>query len=382
MKLLFLQNIDDSLGGIANVNCSLMKNFIANGEEVFLISMRHLGKNEKISYPEGMRRIVINEQENWGCPRYSAAVAEMRRGKVLTSMQIISARLRYNKSIQKDYQECRKKIIEIQPDIIINSHYELLAAVPEQFLKVTVNHFHTSFDQVLENKSYMKIFREYQQKIAKFVWLSKATAQKAKEAGFDNSTYIYNPLSFTTEKITDSSQKKIIFVGRFSEEKRLDRAVRLFSEVVEENQIKDWTFDIYGTGELGQELTEQINNSAYVSFKGSTDCIRDVLTESSIFMLTSRFEGMALVVLEANECGVPVICFNFGESVHEEIIDNETGFIIEQNDEKTYKQKLRLLMENEELRSRLGRNAKKFVGKFHEQTIIGQWYELFATIKR
>lgn len=110
MKLLFLQNIDDSLGGIANVNCSLMKNFIANGEEVFLISMRHLGKNEKISYPEGMRRIVINEQENWGCPRYSAAVAEMRRGKVLTSMQIISARLRYNKSIQKDYQECRKKL--------------------------------------------------------------------------------------------------------------------------------------------------------------------------------------------------------------------------------------------------------------------------------
>lgn len=380
MRILFLQNTDDSLGGIVNVNISLMQQFIKHGEDIHLISVRHSGRNAKINYPEAIQNKLINSKDEWGCPRYNVAIQHLKRGEIFSALRTIIGRWIYNIKIRKDYLNCKKEIKTINPDVIINSHYELLNAIPGEFLSATINHFHTSFDQVIENKSYEKIFRKYRDKIAKFVWLSDATCKRAIEFGFENSTHIYNPLSFSTEKITDIQQKKIVFIGRFSEEKRIGLAVRLFSEVIAENDIKDWYFDIYGTGELDLQVEELIKDNQYVSLKGSTSKVEQTLLNYSIFMLTSRFEGMALVVLEANECGLPVISFNFGESVFEEIDDGKTGYIIEQGEEREYKDKLLRLMTDVSLRSEMSGNAKEFATDFHIESIIKQWYDLFEEI--
>lgn len=380
MKILFLQNTDDSLGGIANVNISLMQKFLADGEDVSLISMRHLGKFDKINYPAQVNRIVVNAEDRWGCPRYGTAIQYLKHGKLLQFVKTIFARWMYDSKIKRDYSECKNIISQMRPDVIINSHYELLDAIPEEFLKKTINHFHTSFDQVLANRSYMQIFNRYKDKIAQFVWLSSATCERAKEAGFVNSRYIYNPLAFSSEKTADAEQKRIVFIGRFSEEKRLDRAVRMFGEVIGENKIEDWSFDIYGTGQLDAATAELIEKTPHVTLKGSTSNPKETLMNYSLFMLTSSFEGMALVVLEANECGLPVICFNFGESVFEEVIDKETGFIVEQDDEGQYKEKLLLLMRDTDLRKAMSENAKTFVKKFSVDAVAEQWYELFQLI--
>lgn len=380
MKILFMQNTDDSLGGIVNVNISLMQKFIANGEEISLISLRHLGKKDKVNYPDELQNIVINEKDLWGCPRYKNAIEYLKQAKIVAFIKIIFARWKYDYCIKKDYEMCKRKIMQINPNIIINSHYELLEAIPECFLQRTVNHFHTSFNQVLENRSYMKIFEKYKDKIAKFVWLSRATCERAIESGLDNSIYIYNPLSFSSKLSTEITQKRAVFIGRFSEEKCLDRAVRLFCEVIAENGIEDWSFDIYGTGNLEDDVKKMVQQSAYVNVKGSTEHVRKTLLEYSIFILASRFEGMSLAVLEANECGLPVICFDFGESAQEEIIDGETGFVVAQDNEKMYKEKLCQLMYDVNLREKMGKNAKEFAVRFQIETIIKQWYELFQRI--
>lgn len=382
MKILFLQNTDDAMGGIANVNISLMKKFIADGKKVSVVSVRHSGKNMKMNYPEPAVRILINADEVWGCPRYNQAVEYLKNGEILSAFHQIKERLHYNKCIGKDYLKCKEVIREEHPDIIINSHYELLDAIPEEFLTVTINHFHTSFDQVLENGSYIKTFERYKNKIAKFVWLSEATCQRAKDAGLVNSTCIYNPVAFKMEKMTDVMQKRMVFIGRFSEEKRLDRAVRLFHEVVTENEIKDWTFDIYGVGRLDEAVQEMIEQSDYIHLKGKTDNTSETLLNYSIFLLTSQYEGMALVVLEANECGLPVVCFNFGEAAEEEIIQGETGFIVEQNHEEEYKERMLLLMKDEKLRQKMSEHSKQFAKRFHIETIAEKWELLFDEIKQ
>lgn len=382
MKILFLQNTDDAMGGIPNVNIALMRRFLAEGKEVVLISVRHSGKNMKIGYPEDAVQFLINEKDLWGCPRYNVAVAYLKRGKAVAALRQVKDRLQYNKLIRNDYEKCQNVIRAEKPDVIINSHYELLDAVPEEFLSVTINHFHTSFDQVLENSSYQKIFEHYKNKIAKFVWLSEATRRRAVEAGLSNSTCIYNPVAFSTESTSDMQQKRAVFIGRFSEEKRVGLAARLFEETIRENGIDDWTFDIYGVGELEKEAEERIAGSNCVQLRGRTDRAGDTLMNYSVFILTSRFEGMALAVLEANECGIPVVCFNFGEVTEEEVIPGKTGLVAEQGDEEGYKECLRQLMQDEQLRREMSKKCKEFARKFQIDVIAEKWNTLFDEIRQ
>lgn len=380
MKILFLQNTDDALGGISRVNISLMTSFAEKGDMISLISLRHSGKRDVVRYPEEIKSFVINEDKVWNCPRYSMAIHCLRRMHITEAVRIVQKRWSYDHDLKRDYGICRSKIVEIQPDIIINSHYELLDAIPEEFLYITINHFHTSFDQVLKNRSYLKIFNRYKDKIGRFVWLTEATAQNAVEAGLKNSAFIYNPLSFSSGEVTDYRQKSIIFLGRFSPEKRLDMAVRLFQEVIKENRITDWRLDIYGMGDLEEHVRRMIEENKNVFLCGSTENVPGVMLHHSLCILTSEFEGMALVILEANECGVPVVSFNFGESVYEEILDNKTGFIVEQGNEKLYKERLLQLMKDEKLREQMGRNAKDFVSRFSIERVTEDWYKLFKEL--
>ena len=376
MRILFLQNTDDAMGGISRVNISLMKAFIDRGEEIVLISLRHSGNGDFVNYPEAVKRYLINDNRVWNCPRYSTAFNEFRRFHLVKGLQRIADRLVYDWYLGKDYDACRKMIVKIDPDIIINSHYELLDAIPEDYLKYTVNHFHTSFDQVLKNKSYLQIFRKYADKIGKFVWLTEASAEEAIKNGLENSTFIYNPLSFSSSKTADLNQKAVVFIGRFSPDKRLDRAVRIFDETVRENKIEDWRFDIYGSGYIDPETEKHICQNKYIHLCGRTDQVAEVLLKHSICILTSDFEGMALAIIEANECGVPVICFNFGESVYEEVLDCRTGYVIEQDNEEMFKKQLLNLMNNEELRKKMGSEAKRFALKFQIDNIVTLWYNL------
>ena len=71
-------------------------------------------------------------------------------------------------------------------------------------------------------------------------------------------------------------------------------------------------------------------------------------------LLASDYEGLPLVVIEANECGVPCLAYHFGESVFESILDGQTGYIIDLDDHEAYKQRLAYLMTHEEVLESLG----------------------------
>lgn len=79
-------------------------------------------------------------------------------------------------------------------------------------------------------------------------------------------------------------------------------------------QAEDWALDIYGIGDLDAALQQQIEQDSRITYCGSTTTPQKVILQHSIFLLTSSFEGMPLVVLEAAACGVPTIAFDFGET--------------------------------------------------------------------
>ena len=111
---------------------------------------------------------------------------------------------------------------------------------------------------------------------------------------------------------------------------------------------------------------------------GITNNPQKEFLSSSINLNTSPSEGFSLSILEGNECGVPTIAFNFGESVEEEILDNKTGIIAK--DINDYQEKLIELMDNSEKLTELSNNAKEFSKNFEIENIINNWIKLFGVI--
>ena len=381
MKILFLQNLDDAQGGIVTVNKTLAEVFLAQGDQVIFLSLRHSRTHSDIVYPSGAETILIDGERVWGCPRLSTALAYCRKGRIGSALRVVGERIRYNHWMQKDLRACRYRLEALCPDIIINSHYELLDAVPPPLLPRTVNHFHTSFDQVGKIRSYRKTFQQYRDKLGRFVWLSESSCQAAKQAGIPNSCYIYNPLSFSSERQADPSVHKAVFIGRFSAEKRLALALEQFQAAVTREDLTDWELDVYGIGALDEKLLQTMERHPRIHYRGSTDDPRQVLLDHSLFLMTSSFEGMALVILEANECGVPVIAFRFGETAEEEIQNGQTGVLVGQDDFESYQRELCALMRDEKRRAELGNQAKQFAAQFRADAIGRQWYRLFAEIR-
>ena len=123
-----------------------------------------------------------------------------------------------------------------------------------------------------------------------------------------------------------------------------------------------------------------IKNNQPIKFMVLTDAPKDVLLNSSINLNTSIHEGFCLSILEAIECGVPTISFNFGESVFEEIIDNKTGYIASDTDD--FVNKLKYLMDDSDKLRDMSNECKKFSKNFHVESVINEWMVLFDEIDK
>ena len=110
---------------------------------------------------------------------------------------------------------------------------------------------------------------------------------------------------------------------------------------------------------------------------------KDVITaysSGSIFIMTSRFEGFPLVLIEAMQCGLPCIAFDCPQGPREIIEDGKNGFLIPYNDDALFIEKLSFLMEHPEERRRMGEYAKISIKRFDKQTIMNQWKELLTEL--
>jgi glycosyltransferase involved in cell wall biosynthesis len=123
----------------------------------------------------------------------------------------------------------------------------------------------------------------------------------------------------------------------------------------------DWQLKICGEGAEYQKL---IYMSSKINFPNSviiSNSFSDVVPEflsSSIFVLTSKFEAFGNVIVEAKVCGVPTISFDAPNGPREIIKDGIDGFIVPVNDVDAIAEKIIYLIENEEVRFEMGRNAK------------------------
>ena len=115
--------------------------------------------------------------------------------------------------------------------------------------------------------------------------------------------------------------------------------------------------------------------------KGATKDIQDKYLESSIYVMSSRYEGMPMVLLEAMACGLPIVSFNCPCGPKDIIKDKEDGFLIPFRDIELMAEKIEELIIDEEKRKLFGKNAKRNVQRFSQDKIMNQWQELFENLR-
>lgn len=369
-KVLILQLLGKSYGGIWQVNKLLGEELIKNNYDVRVLNLRDNKNDLCIEHDKRMTIDTINKFDDWDYPLKSEVI------KLKISIFDYFKRMR---KVKKDYKDMGEYICKYDPDYIIVSHYLLLNAVPEKYLNKTIYQQHSSADYALSQRGNRNTLLKFNNKV-RFVWLSEASCDKAKKIGLNNCYYIYNAVRFETSKRADViNNKKLVTIARLSYEKRIDLMIKIVNELYTNNKNLDgWTLEIYGSGDL-EDLKKLNYDSNRIKFMGITDNPKEVLLSSSINLNTSLFEGFSLSILEANECGIPTVSFEFGESVQEQILNNKTGIIAKNENE--YKEKLLSLMTDNKKLNKMSIECKKYNEMFKINKIINDWLNLFYDIE-
>lgn len=379
-KLIILQNEGMALGGIWFVNKAISEELVKLGYEVDILSIRNAAIPTKLCIDKRVKLVTINEKDLWGVTRRRDIYNLIKKFHFVKGIKLYFKRLEEMKVLNSDYDEVRKYIRRNNPDYILTTHYQLLDAVPKDFLYKTIHEQHTSFYATKMIRDNIRVFNKYKDKV-KFVWLTKSTCDDAVNNGYVNSTYIYNPVRFRGDKkALVSANKKLITITRLSEEKRIDLMIDIVKDIFKDSKFSDWTFEIYGKGELEQDVIKWIGDNKQIYFKGLTDDAEKELLRASIHLNTSLFEGFSLSVIEAAYCGVPTVTFNFGESIDEEIIQGETGLYVEQGNVAGYKNKLRELMDNSNKLEKMSDDCRLFATSFGAEVVVKKWIEVFDSL--
>lgn len=370
MKILFLQLWYDMYGGAETVNHSLATQFKKDGYIVKIQCLYKCNKNETIDNLTYEKEYIAEEQKR---PSYKQMLKKIFKFNIKDLNNDIKKCIKI-KNIQKEtFKTLKNKIQEYNPDWIIITNPEIVTIVPKEYLKKCLIHMHSGCEEYIKNKEYKKVKKilyQYQNKVHKLIWLTKGFMDVGNQYGLTNGTYMYNPVRIKTSKESNLNNKNITFIGRISPIKRVHLLTQIFDKLYQKN--KDWNLYIYGSGK-----DENIVLNENIHLCGSTNDVKKQLLNSDIFALTSSSEGFPMVVLEAYECGVPVITFNFKTSCNEVVKNAETGFIVEMDNTDEYLEKLEELCRNSELRKKMGKAAKEYAKNFYPEVVSKRWYKLF-----
>jgi N-acetylgalactosamine-N,N'-diacetylbacillosaminyl-diphospho-undecaprenol 4-alpha-N-acetylgalactosaminyltransferase len=277
----------------------------------------------------------------------------------------------------------KKLIRNISPDYIVSFMGNLQ---PILTLNPVIVSFHIDPDfSLLYKKCLLKTIYKLPN-VKKIITVSKGIEKKLNNNYHLKKTKtIYNPIDLKLIKQKLLTQKPVDFdyilaVGRLSRQKGFDILINAFAKSDLKNKGK---LIILGEGKERNNLEKLIDGldlKSQVLLYGKVDNPFIYMKYANFFVLSSRYEGLPMVLLEALACGTPVIAANC-ESGPSEIIENEkNGLLIPVEDEKALKDAMEKLFHDRGLYDKLKANSSKSVEKFAVENIVKDWINLFQEI--
>ena len=191
--------------------------------------------------------------------------------------------------------------------------------------------------------------------------------------------YIYNPSPYQIVDSTDLSNKRVISVGRLTHQKGYDMLLKAWQKVEEKS---DWELILLGDGDEKESLINLANKLKLknVKFLGVKKDVPEYYKKSSIYVSSSRFEGLPMCMIEAQSFGLPIVAFDCKTGPSEIINNNKDGFLIKNENIEELAEKLLLLINDRDKLEKFSLEARKSAKRFTLEEIIKNWQELLEKI--
>lgn len=356
MKLLYIVPNIKNAGGVARV-LSIKANYFI---EHFGCEVHILSQNEKdnLSFYDFNSKIVFHDM--------------ILEGNVFHFLNS------YKKQLNQ-------KIAAIKPDVILVADNGLKVFILPMIVKTKIPvilEIHSS--KFIEESLKTNIFSKYLLKLKyrfkdfgaeKYTKVVTLSPENLKNWHINNAVIIPNPSWIKTENTADLKNKRVIVVARNSYEKGLDRVLLIWEKTIKKHP--EWTLDVY-TDEVDslQKRTTDLGIKSSVNIFNFVKNIEEKYLESSILVMTSRFEAFPMVLIEAMSLGLPSISYDCPSGPRSIITDNENGFLIPDGNSELFVEKLSLLIENEEWRMKFGAASKESMKQYQLEPVMKQWKAL------
>lgn len=377
MKIVYCLNSVSCLGGIEKVTI-VKANALAEipGNEVFIV-VKNLSGDFRIAEISSKVHVV-----NLG------VISRTAKTYIHLMINVLDDLRRYNRRL-------KKALNEIQPDIVVStgqSERYKLPSIKGKWKTIRELHFVRSFFyNRIEVKNigdkvwhyFMTMFvdnYDFGHKIWKYDRIVLLT-EEDKKTNWPNDKRIEvipNPQTFTSDRKSLLTAKKVVAVGRYVHQKNFTSLIQAFRLVVEKHP--DWSLDIYGDGSEKmqlQSLIEEMGLESNVFLRGYTSQVREKMLEASCYVLSSLYEGFPLVLIEAMTCGLPVVSYACPCGPKDMMTDGKDGFLVPVGDERTLADRICRLIEDEELRKSMGQAAKETSEKYKLENVVQMWMDLF-----
>ena len=189
---------------------------------------------------------------------------------------------------------------------------------------------------------------------------------------------IPNPVKQLQTHYSNLDNPRIIAIGRLVYQKGFENLIEGFTKIHEKHP--EWRLDIFGDGPMRGELQlliDKLQLSEKVHLVGVSNKITDELCQSSIFVLSSRFEGFPMVLIEALSMGVPCVAYDCHNGPSDIVKNGYNGYLIENQNLDSLIKMLEKLIIDKDLRKEMGVNAPKSVICFSDEIIAKKWIFLF-----
>jgi GalNAc-alpha-(1->4)-GalNAc-alpha-(1->3)-diNAcBac-PP-undecaprenol alpha-1,4-N-acetyl-D-galactosaminyltransferase len=192
---------------------------------------------------------------------------------------------------------------------------------------------------------------------------------------------IFNPVcTAEVEKSADADapgfawSHTVVALGRLERQKGFDILIDAFARI--SGGFSDWGLAIFGEGSLRSALSSQIERLGLadrIALPGTTAAPMATFRRGDLFVLSSRYEGFGIALVEAMACGLPVVAADCPSGPSEIIDSGHDGLLVPPENAMALSEAMARLMSDAEERRRLGENARRAAQRFDLQAVVQSW---------
>ena len=380
-RVVFLLRDAWAMGGTIRATLNLAGH-LAQANEVEVISLTRPNGSPFFPFPAGVTVTAIEPRARVTRPRPSALAAWLvgRRPSVLMDPSDSASR---TWTLLTDVRLLRR-IWQVRPDVIIGTRLALNVAAadlaPRGAVAVAQEHMNLS----AKGPRRLRALRERYPELDALVVLTDRDRRDYSELLPDGVRLAQIPN--TARELhggpSPLTSPVVLGVGRLTRQKGFDRLIRAFAVVAREHP--DWHLRICGSGprlEALQRLIARRRLGRRVTLAGPVPSIEQEMANASLLVLSSRFEGFPLVVLEAMSMGLPVVSFDCPTGPREIVEHGRNGLLVPDGDVNALARAIDELIRDEEQRRRLGAAALATAAEYRPAAIGGRWDALLDELR-